>query len=210
MQNGFCSHGGSYENFGAAIGADINTYQSIIPNVKTVVDVCHEVHIPIFYTQQVREASGIDLLSRRHRIIPRRRAEFDRIPSCVRGTWDAEIIDELLPTEHDYIVVKRRDSAFQDTELNLWLQGIGADTIIYTGIDTCICVENSLREGFNRGYDVILVEDAVASSWPKLHEATLAKVKGSFGVVLTTEQLIDTLHTTRSGVLAFSLSTGYL
>jgi len=207
MQNGFCAQGGSYERF----GADINMYRKIVPNVRRIIDVCHELRIPIFYTQQVREASGIDLLTRIHRIIPKGRLEFiEKIHACVRGTWDAEIIDELLPTKADHIVVKRRDSAFQDTEFELWLKSIGADTVIYTGIDTCICVENSLREGFNKGYDVILVEDAVASSWQELHKATLEKVRNSFGLVLTTEQLVDTLHTTKHRALAFTLSMEYL
>ena len=207
MQNSLCSHEGAYEKF----GADISVYRKIIPNVKKIVDVCHKLHVPVFYTQQVREASGIDLLTRRHRIIPRRRLEFiEGVPSCVIGTWDAAIIDELMPTEDDHIVMKRRDSAFQDTEFELWLESIGADTVIYTGIDTCICVENSLREGFNRGWDVILVEDAVASSWQKLHKATLEKVRGSFGLVLTTEQLIHMMHTARRRASAFRLSTEYL
>jgi len=207
MQNGFCAQGGSYQKS----GTDISIYREIIPNVKKIIDVCHELRIPVFYTQQVREASGIDLLTRMHRIIPRRRLEFiENIHACVKGTWDAEIIDELLPTKADHIVVKRRDSAFQDTEFELWLKSIGADTVIYTGIDTCICVENSVREGFNKGYDVILVEDAVASSWQELHKATLEKVRGSFGLVLTAEQLIDMLRTTKRGVSAFRLSTEYL
>ncbi len=207
MQNSLCAHGGAYEKF----GADISVYRKIIPNVKKIVDACHKLHVPVFYTQQVREASGIDLLTRRHRIIPRRRLEFiEGAPSCVRGTWDAAIIDELMPTEDDHMVMKRRDSAFQDTEFELWLESIGADTVIYTGIDTCICVENSLREGFNRGWDVILVEDAVASSWQKLHKATLEKVRGSFGLVLTTEQLIHMMYTARRRASAFRLSTEYL
>lgn len=133
-----------------------------------------------------------------------------KIPACVRGTWDAKIIDELLPAKDDLIVVKRRDSAFQDTELELWLRSMNADTVIYTGVDTCICVENSLEDGFNKGYDVILVKDAVASSWPRLHEATLMKVRGSYGLVLTTAQLIDMLCTSKRRASAFRLSTEYL
>jgi len=210
MQNGFCTQGGSYEEFGAYIKADINIYRKIIPNIKQIIATCHELRVPVFYTQQVREASGIDLLTRLHRIIPRRRSEFLKIPACVKGTWDAEIIDELLPAKGDLVVVKRRDSAFQDTELDLWLRSIGADTIIYTGVDTCICVENSIREGFNKGYDVIMVKDAVASSWPELHKATLMKVRGSFGLVLTTKQLINMLRSSRRKASAFRLSAEYL
>jgi ureidoacrylate peracid hydrolase len=41
------------------------------------------------------------------------------IPICVRGTWDAQIIDEIKPTKEDHIILKKRDSAFQDTELRM-------------------------------------------------------------------------------------------
>lgn len=207
MQNGFCAPGGSYERF----GADISIYREIIPNVKKMIDACHELDIPVFYTKQVREPSGIDLLTRIHRIIPKRRLEFsEKLRSCVIGTWDAEVIDELAPSGDDHIVIKRRDSTFQDTEFDLWLKSVGADTVIYTGIDTCICVENSLREGFNRGYDVILVEDAVASAWPHLQKATLEKVKGSFGLTLTADRLTTMLRSTKRRALTFTVSTEYL
>jgi len=211
MQNGFCAPGGSYEEYGGHIGADLNAYRQIIPNIARLIATCREVRIPIFYTQQVREASGIDLFTRLHRIIPERRAEFLRIPACVRGTWDAEIVDELRPAKGDHIVVKRRDSAFQDTELDLWLRSTYVDTIIFTGVDTAICVENTLTDGFNTGYDVILVEDATASSWADIGKATIMKVRGSYGWVLTTEKLVDMLGTTkRKGGGAFRLSMEYL
>ena len=48
MQNGFCSEGGSYENYGRSIGADINIYRNIIPNIKQIIDTCHELNIPVF------------------------------------------------------------------------------------------------------------------------------------------------------------------
>jgi ureidoacrylate peracid hydrolase len=204
MQNGFCSPGGSYEEYGSHIGADLKAYMQIVPNVARVIAACRELKIPVFYSQQVREASGIDLFTRLHLIIPKRRAEFLRIPACVFGTWDAAIIDELRPAEGDHIVVKRRDSAFQDTELDLWLRSSYVDTIICTGVDTAICVENTLTDGFNMGYDVILVEDATASSWEEIGRATLMKVRGSYGWVLKTDQLIKLLHTNKCGDGAFS------
>jgi ureidoacrylate peracid hydrolase len=203
MQNGFCLPGGSYEEYGDSIGADIEAYRKVVPNIARVIATCRELKIPIFYTQQVREASGIDLYTRLHRIIPSRRAEFLKIPSCVRGTWDAEILDKLKPTEGDYVVVKRRDSSFQDTELDLWLRSAYVDTLIITGVDTGICVDNTLMDGFNLGYDIILVKDATASSWPELSKATITKVKGSYGWVLKTAKLTEMLHTYKSGDGAF-------
>ncbi|MCK4273947.1 MAG: cysteine hydrolase [Dehalococcoidales bacterium] len=207
MQNGFCSSGGSYEKYGGSIGADLEAYRKIIPDIVRLVAACREVGIRIFYTQQVREESGIDLFTRLHRVVPERRAEFLRIPACIRGTWDAEIIDELAPMKGDHIVLKRRDSAFQDTELDLWLRSIHADTIIFTGVDTVICVENTLTDAFNTGYDVILVEDATASSWPKIGQATIKKVAGSYGWVTRTDRLIELLHSckTRAGTFQFTV-----
>jgi len=225
MQNGYCAPGGSYEKYGGNIGADLEAYRQIIPNISRLVAVAREVGIPIFYTQQVREESGIDLFTRLHRIVPERRAEFLRIPACIRGTWDAEIINELKPAPNDHVVVKRRDSAFQDTELDLWLRssyidtvictGVDTaicvteldlwlrssyiDTVICTGVDTAICVENTLTDAFNTGYDVILVEDATASSWQKIGQATLRKVAGSYGWVINTDRLIELLNSCRCG-----------
>jgi ureidoacrylate peracid hydrolase len=203
MQNGFCTAGGSYEEYGGHIGADLEAYRQIVPNIKRLLDTCREMKVPVFYTQQVREASGIDLFTRLHRIIPKRRAEFLRIPACIRGTWDAAIMDDLKPEEDDHIVVKRRDSAFQDTELDLWLRSIYVDTVICTGVDTAICVENTLNDAFNTGYDVILVEDATASSWGEIGRATVMKVKGSYGWVLTTDRLIEMLYESKCGEGAF-------
>lgn len=207
MQNGFCACGGSYEKYGDTIGADIEAYRQIIPNIARLVAACRETGVPIFYTQQVSEESGIDLFTRLHRIVPERRAEFLKIPACVRGTWDADVIDELKPAKGDHIVVKRRDSAFQDTELDLWLRSSFADTVIITGVDTAICVDNTLMDAFNVGYDVILVKDAVASSWPKIGQATLRKVAGSYGWVTGTEALIKQLRETktRTGTFRFNM-----
>ena len=208
MQNGYCAPSGSYEKYGGSIGADLDAYRQIIPNIAQLVATARELKIPIFYTQQVREESGIDLFTKLHRIIPERRAEFLRIPAVVRGTWDAEIIDELQPTSGDHIVVKRRDSAFQDTELDLWLRSIYVDTIVCTGVDTAICVENTLTDAFNIGYDVILVEDATASSWQKIGQATIRKVAGSYGLVIKTDRLIELLHSCKCGDGAFELPLG--
>ena len=210
MQNGYCTSGGSYEEYGRTIGADLGTYRQIIPNIAKLIAISHELKLPIFYTQQVREQSGIDLFTKLHRIIPERRAEFLRIPAVIRGTWDAEIIDELRPTIDDHIIIKRRDSAFQDTELDLWLRSTYVDTVICTGVDTAICVENTLEDAFNTGYDVILVEDATASSWQNIGQASIRKVAGSYGWVVTTDRLIELLNAYECGGGGFRFSTDYL
>lgn len=110
-------------------------------------------------------------------------------PICIRGTWDADIVEDIKPLEDDHVVIKRRDSAFHDTEIGVWLRSIGVDTLIFCGIDTSICVETSLREAFNLGYDIILVSDATASSNRKHYESTLENVKDYYGIVIELREL---------------------
>src|SRR5918995_1739658 len=181
MQNGFVAKGGSYDR----LGMNTPLYRKIIPRVRNLIVFCRKEDIPIFYTEAVRERSGIDLLTNIHMILPRSREERLKIPICVRGTWDAQTIDELKPKEDegDHIIIKRRDSAFQDTELRVWLQSVGINTLIFCGIDTSICVETSLRDGFNLGYDVILISDATASMVKQHYEITLEHVRDYYGIV---------------------------
>jgi ureidoacrylate peracid hydrolase len=206
MQNGFVSKGGSYD----LLGMNTQEYQKIFPKTKELIAFCRSKDIPIFYTEAVRESSGIDLLTRVHRLLPLAREERMKVPITVRGTWDAQTIDEIKPTENDHIVIKRRDGAFQDTELRVWLQSEGINTLIFCGVDTSICVETSLREAFNSGYDVILVSDATASGIHRHYETTLERVRDYYGVVVDVERfykMITSLENIKSGQMSDSEQT---
>jgi ureidoacrylate peracid hydrolase len=190
VQNGFVSKGGSYD----LLGMETSHYREIIPKIRDLINLCKNVRIPIFYTQAVRESSGIDLLTRSHKILPKSREErIKKKPICVRETWDAEIVDEIKPSEDDHVVIKRRDSAFHDTEIGVWLRSLNIDTLIFCGIDTSICVESSLRDAFNIGYDVVLISDATASNNKKHYESTLENVKGYYGMVMDMKELCQYL-----------------
>ncbi|HKG41650.1 MAG TPA: isochorismatase family cysteine hydrolase [Nitrososphaeraceae archaeon] len=190
VQNGFVSKGGSYD----LLGMETSHYRDVIPKIRDLINLCKNVRIPIFYTQAVRESSGIDLLTRSHKILPKSREErIKKKPICVRETWDAEIVDEIKPAEGDHVVIKRRDSAFHDTEIGVWLRSLNIDTLIFCGIDTSICVETSLRDAFNIGYDVVLISDATASNNKKHYESTLENVKGYYGMVMDMKELCQYL-----------------
>src|SRR5919106_2392797 len=81
------------------------------------------------------------------------------------------------------------DFCIQDTELRVWLQSVGINTLIFCGVDTSICVETSLRDGFNLGYDVILISDATASGMKKHYETTLERVHDYYGLVVDLNSL---------------------
>ena len=209
MQNGFVSKDGSYDK----LGMNIENYQKVIPKIKELINFCREENIPIFYTEAVREPSGIDLLIHVHNILPRTREERlqnKNIPICVRGTWDAQTIDEIKPSEEDHVIIKRRDSAFQDTELRMWLNTLKINTLIFCGIDTSICVETSLRDAFNIGYDVILVSDATASGINKHYDTTIERVRDYYGIVTdlsNLQNMIKKLELINSGELEYDIES---
>jgi ureidoacrylate peracid hydrolase len=190
VQNGFAGKGGSYD----LLGMEISNYTKVIPKIRDLIIMCRSAEIPIFYTQAVREASGIDLLTKSHQILPKSREErIMKRPICIRGTWDADIVDDIKPIESDHIVIKRRDSAFHDTEIGVWLRSIRVDTLIFCGIDTSICVETSLRDAFNLGYDIIVVSDATASSNRKHYDSTLENVRDYYGIVVESKEIFQYL-----------------
>ena len=187
MQNGFVSKGGSYD----LMGINVSRYADVVPTLKRLIEFCRGVKIPIFYSQAVREESGIDLLTRSHRILPKSREErIKRRPICIRGSWDAEIVDDLKPSADDHVVIKRRDSVFQDTEFEVWLQSLGIDSLIFSGIDTSICVESSLRDAFNHGYDIVMISDATASNNHAHYNSTLDNIRNYYGLVMNLDELI--------------------
>jgi ureidoacrylate peracid hydrolase len=141
-------------------------------------------------------------LTKIHNFLPKSRQERLKFPICIRGTWDGVTIDELKPRENDPVVIKRRDSAFQDTELRVWLQSEGINLLVFAGIDTSICVETSLRDGFNIGYDVALISDATASGDKDHYETTLERVRDYYGLVMDIERFekaINNLDKMRKG-----------
>ena len=193
VQNGFVSKGGSYD----LLGMETTNYTKVIPKIRDLITTCRDAGIPVFFTQAVREASGIDRLNQYPSNITKIKGRKNNEETHLhKGTWDADIVEDVKPLEDDHIVIKRRDSAFHDTEIGVWLRSIRVDTLILCGIDTSICVETSLRDAFNLGYDIILVSDATASSNRKHYESTLENVKDYYGIVMRVRGVFYNLSAT--------------
>jgi ureidoacrylate peracid hydrolase len=67
----------------------------------------------------------------------------------------------------------------------MWLQSFGINVLIFCGVDTSICVETSIREAFNIGYDIILISDATASGIKSHYETTLDRVRDYYGLQMS-------------------------
>jgi len=94
-------------------------------------------------------------------------------PHALKDTWGAKVVDELAPAKGDFVVEKRRYSAFYATDLDLLLRELGVDTLILTGVATEICVQHTAADAFYRGFNVVVVEDCVRGGSEEAHRAGL-------------------------------------
>lgn len=122
-------------------------------------------------------------------------AEFEkRIPHCIAGTWGAEVVDALDVREHDYRIRKRRYSGFFETDLDLRLRELKAETLIITGLSTNICVRSTIHDAFFRGYQVIVPEDCVAATSQREQESTLYDIETHYGLTTKLSKVVEILQ----------------
>jgi len=111
-----------------------------------------------------------------------------------RGAPDwAEIVPELGPETNDIVITKRQWGAFYGTELDLQLRRRGVDTIILCGISTNVGVESTARDAFERGYQQVFVEDAMAAREDEDHRHTVNTLFPRIGRIRTAEDVLAAL-----------------
>jgi nicotinamidase-related amidase len=114
-------------------------------------------------------------------------------PDVNRELDCADIVDELYPRPGEPIVEKYGYGAFHNTSLEDLLRARGVESVIVTGTVTQVCVEETAREAFHRGYRTTMVADAVSSWLPDLHEATLKNFAMKFGWVSSAKEVVEEL-----------------
>ena len=105
----------------------------------------------------------------------------------------SEIVPELAREATDILITKRQWGAFYGTELDLQLRRRSIDTIVLCGISTSIGVESTARDAFERGYDQIFVEDAMAAREAAEHAHTVSTLFPRIGRVRSTEEVLAAL-----------------
>jgi nicotinamidase-related amidase len=120
---------------------------------------------------------------------------FPRFYSDVAKELDcSDIIDELYPEPGDPIVEKFGYGSFHNTNLDDLLKARHVESVFVTGTVTQICVEETARESFKRGYRTTLIADAVSSYLPDLHAAVLKNIALKFGWVSPAAEVIAALR----------------
>ena len=93
--------------------------------------------------------------------------------ALVRGTWGAEPAEGLEPQDGDFVVEKMRMSAWQGTKLETMLAGLGRDTIVVTGAWTNMSIEHTARTGADKGFYMVVPEDACSTMNADWHNASI-------------------------------------
>ena len=105
------------------------------------------------------------------------------------GSRDVEFATEALPQKGEPVVTKHVFDAFIGTPLDWLLHRAGIETVVVCGLTTEGCVETSARSALGHGYAVVVAEDAVATSDPELHAASLRVLGERFGIVASSDEI---------------------
>ena len=113
----------------------------------------------------------------------------------VKGTWGAEIVDDLAPQEGDIVVEGKRGlDTFATTNLDFILRARGITTIALGGFLTNCCVESTMRTGYEKGYEVVTLSDCVAATSPEEHDNAIKFDFPMFSEVKDSSALLEELR----------------
>jgi gluconolactonase len=110
--------------------------------------------------------------------------------AMVKGTWGAQPVPGLEAQPGDFIVSKTRMSAWEGTNLETILKAEGRDTIIETGAWTNMSIEHTARTGADKGYLMIIPEDACSTMNADWHRASIDYAMQNVAAVTTTDEVL--------------------
>ena len=196
MQRDFIEPGG----FGESLGNDVSRLSAIVPTVARLLAAFREAGLPIIHTRECHRPDLSDLpASKRNRGQPALRigdpGPMGRI--LVAGEPGAEIVASLAPMPGEAVLDKPGKGAFYATDLAERLAQSKITTLVFAGVTTEVCVQTTMREANDRGFDCLLVEDATESYFPEFKAATLAMIRAQGAIVgwtATCDQTVSALH----------------
>ncbi len=182
MQNGFCSDDGSVNR----IGLPAVRLRSVVEPCVRLVQAAQAAGVPVIYTRYVYRPDFADGGLMVKEFMPALKTEH----ALTAGSWDAEIVDELQPTEEDFVIDKNRPSGFYATGMEPILRGLGIESLVVCGVTTNCCVETTVRDASQRDYRTFVVADAVAEFDDQRHEVALQSMAMLFADVVEVSKVL--------------------
>ncbi|HVW93877.1 MAG TPA: isochorismatase family cysteine hydrolase [Devosia sp.] len=195
MQRDFAEPGG----FGESLGNDVSRIAAIVPTVARLIAGFREAGLTVIHTMECHRPDLSDCPpAKRDRGNPSLRIG-DRGPMgriLIAGEPGTAILPELAPIPGEIVIEKPGKGAFYATSLGDLLADRGVTHLVFAGVTTEVCVQTTMREANDRGFNSLLAEDATESYFPEFKAATLDMIRAQGAIVgwtATTDQVLQGL-----------------
>jgi nicotinamidase-related amidase len=198
MQRDFVDPGG----FGEALGNDVSLLRKAIAPTQKVLEAARRGSMLVIHTREGHRPDLSDLPQSKKLRGKLKNGIGDPGPMgriLVRGEYGHDIIDALKPAPGEPVIDKPGKGAFYATDLDAMLHNRGIRSLVVCGVTTEVCVNTSVREANDRGYDCLVLEDCVGSYFPAFQRAALDMIKaqgGIFGWVSDSRRFLEALGKT--------------
>lgn len=182
MQRDFLEPGG----FGDVLGNNVGLLQAIVPTLKTLIAGFRDLGLPVIHTIECHQPDLSDcppakLKRGKGSLTIGDAGPMGRI--LIKGEPGNGIIPELAPLPGETVIYKPGKGAFYATELESVLKAQNITHLFITGVTTEVCVQTTMREANDRGYECLMVEDCTESYFPEFKQSTLEMVRAQGGIV---------------------------
>lgn len=182
MQRDFIEPGG----FGAALGNDVSRLLPAIPAVARLLELFRARGWPVIHTREAHRSDLSDCPpAKRLRGKPGVRIGDDGAMGriLIAGEPGNQILPELAPVKGEIEIDKPGKGMFWATGLHERLQDMGITQLVFAGVTTEVCVQTSMREANDRGYECLLIEEATESYFPEFKAAAIEMIVAQGGIV---------------------------
>jgi nicotinamidase-related amidase len=182
MQRDFAEPGG----FGESLGNDVSRITRIVPDVKRLIKGFRDAGLPVIHTMECHRPDLSDLPpAKRNRGNPALKigdeGPMGRI--LIAGEPGTAILSELAPIDGEIVIEKPGKGAFYATPLGDVLKARGIEQLVFAGVTTEVCVQTTMREANDRGYECLLAEEATESYFPEFKQAAIAMIMAQGAIV---------------------------
>ena len=182
MQRDFIEPGG----FGATLGNDVSLLLPVVDAAAQLIAWCRAHGVLVVHTKECHRPDLSDCppakLSRGQ---PSLRigdpGAMGRI--LIDGEPGADFVPALAPQAGDVVIAKPGKGAFYATGLQGELQSRGITHLIFGGVTTEVCVQTTMREANDRGYECLLIEEATGSYFPQFKQSAIEMIRAQGGIV---------------------------
>ena len=170
---------------GMALDYYSDRLEVIVPNIATLQKAFRQKGMEVIQTK----IESLTLDGRE-----RSRGHRDKGIFAAKGSFEAQILEELKPLENEIVIPKTASGVFNATSIDQTLRNLRIENLVITGVVTNNCVENAVRDACDRGYGVVVVEDGCGAVSEELHLAAIRAMNDHFAKVKATSEVVEQVN----------------